>query len=180
MHTDESAKKPFFGHPKLFFATAFLVLLVCVLVLFSNHSAPKQFLEPESVSTTFETHFAPESGVEVTVGELVVRADVADTPTERKQGLSGRPSLAQGTGMWFVYETADYYTYWMPDMHFALDIIWFDEDLKVVHIQENATPEAYPETYRPNAPARYVLEVPSGMVHTHDIRLGMQAVVDTR
>ena len=47
-------------------------------------------------------------------------------PEERSQGLSGRPNLAAGTGMLFVFEQAGSYAFWMKDMRFPLDMVWID------------------------------------------------------
>lgn len=113
----------------------------------------------------------------VTFKNTVVNADVSDTEILREKGLSGRPALSDGTGMWFVYQNDGIYSYWMPDMHFPIDIIWFDKNLQVVYIQENATPESYPHVFAPNAPARYVLEVPSGFVRKNGVILGDKVTV---
>lgn len=103
---------------------------------------------------------------------VVVKADVSDTDFLRQKGLSGRASLLEGTGMWFVYPKSGIYSFWMPDMHFSIDILWFDEKFQAVHIKENATPESYPDVFTPDTPAQYVLEVPVGFVRKNGIILG--------
>ena len=47
-------------------------------------------------------------------------------------------------------------------MHFLIDIIWLPADKKVVFRQLNAEPSTYPQTFRSNKPARYVLELAAG------------------
>jgi len=113
--------------------------------------------------------------VEITLGETVVRAEVADTPERKQAGLSGRQYLNDGEGMLFVFKRPDYYAFWMPDMHISLDIIWFDSAFTIVSITEDISPESYPETFMPDAPAQYVLEVPAGFTRTHSITPGMSA-----
>jgi uncharacterized membrane protein (UPF0127 family) len=108
----------------------------------------------------------------VTFRNAVVNADVADTESLREKGLSGRASLPERRGMWFVYQKDGIYSYWMPDMYFPIDIIWFDGNLRAVYLQENATPESYPHVFTPNVPARYVLEVPKGFVQKNGVLLG--------
>lgn len=108
----------------------------------------------------------------VTLKNIIVRVDVADTSALREKGLSGRASLSEESGMWFVYEKNGIYSFWMPDMHFPIDIIWFDENLRVVYVQKNATPESYPHVFTPDVPARYVLEVPAGFVQKNGVILG--------
>lgn len=106
------------------------------------------------------------------LGETTVRVEVVDTPEKRTLGLSGREKLAQGTGMLFVFETEDIYGIWMKDMNFPLDIIWFNEYGEVIYFVENATPDSYPKTFLPPTPSLYVLEVPTGFVEEHHIKVG--------
>jgi uncharacterized membrane protein (UPF0127 family) len=108
----------------------------------------------------------------VVIGTVPIKIDVADSDEERQRGLSGRQILPEGTGMLFIMPTNGYPSVWMPDMHFALDILWIDDTLKVVHIEEDVRPESYPATFRPDVPARYFLEVPSGFVQKNNIALG--------
>lgn len=113
----------------------------------------------------------------VTFKNVVVNVVVADTEALREKGLSSRVSLSDGTGMWFAYQEDGIYSYWMPDMHFPIDIVWFDANLRAVYLQENATPESYPHVFTPNVPSRYVLEVPSGFVQKNGVTLGDKVTV---
>ena len=107
----------------------------------------------------------------IKIGDAVIKVDIAKTPKERQKGLSGRNKLNDGEGMLFVYDISGIYTFWMPDMNFALDIVWIDADMKVVYIKENAMPENYPEKYTPFKLAKYVLEVPSGYTKKMNIQV---------
>lgn len=113
----------------------------------------------------------------VTFKNVVVNAEVSDTEALREKGLSGRTSLLDGRGMWFVYQKSGIYSYWMPDMNFPIDIIWFDENLRVTYIQKNATPESYPHIFTPNTTARYVLEVPASFAQKNGVILGESVLV---
>jgi len=113
----------------------------------------------------------------ITVGSNTLAVDVADTPAKRQQGLSGRESLVQGSGMLFVFPQAGKWGFWMKDMRFAIDIIWADDDGVIVTIWPNVTPNTYPKVFYPHAPARYVLEVPAGYAATAGIGVGQKIVV---
>ena len=116
----------------------------------------------------------------VSFGDATFAVEVADTPEERQQGLSDRPSLAKDRGMLFVYEIPYQYTFWMPRMHFPLDMIWIDGDCVVVDITRDAQPEdeekirTDPTYYSPRQPALYVLEVNSGIAAASGIDPGDQ------
>lgn len=95
-----------------------------------------------------------------------------DTDAARQKGLSGRDSLPSNAAMLFIFDTDDHWGIWMKDMKFPIDIIWLDKDYTVVDIKENASPESYPDVFRPRVPARYVLEVNAGVVSNNAILIG--------
>lgn len=104
--------------------------------------------------------------------QATVTAEVADTEILRIRGLSGHAPLPPDAGMWFDFGSPQHADIWMKDMNFPIDILWFDEDLRAVHIKENALPESYPEVFSPTVPSRYVLEVPAGFVKEKGVSLG--------
>jgi uncharacterized membrane protein (UPF0127 family) len=104
--------------------------------------------------------------------------EIASTPEAQQRGLSGRTSLAPNHGMLFDFtsEGEGTYGFWMPDMRFPLDIIWFNAQRQVVYIQQNLppcppAPQACP-VFAPPVNALYVLEVNAGFVQAHNVSLG--------
>ena len=99
---------------------------------------------------------------EVKIGGKSITVEIADSPEERTQGLSGRTSLPKNHGILFVFDEAKKYPFWMKDMKFPIDIIWIN-DGGVVDITLHANPEIYNNSsltiYKPKEPAQYVLEV---------------------
>lgn len=129
-----------------------------------------------SLSMTTEESSAIDQHHNVMVGSSRVRAFIADTDMLREKGLSGVESLADDEGMLFVFERPDLHSFWMPDMHFSIDMIWIDANKKIIGVSENAQPlidGARPVYYHPPAPAQYVLEVPAGFFHKHALKKGM-------
>ena len=108
----------------------------------------------------------------LTIRDTTVSASVANTDALRELGLSDRKSLAANAGMLFVFEAPDRYSFWMKDMYFPLDLLWISADHIVVDITENATPESFPATFSPKAPAQFVLEVNAGFVAQHHLVVG--------
>lgn len=104
-----------------------------------------------------------------------INAEFVENLELQRKGLSGRENLGHDQGMMFVYdEESITRCFWMKDMNFAIDMIWLDEDKKVVHIKENVTPETYSESFCPDEPAQYVLEVASGVAAELEIEEGVQ------
>lgn len=108
----------------------------------------------------------------IVVGETSILVDVVDTAEERKRGLSGRRELPENNGMFFIFQESSTHGFWMKDMNFAIDIIWFNEYGEAVYFVENIKPETYPTIFASPEESRYVLEVPAGFVEREGIKLG--------
>ena len=91
--------------------------------------------------------------------------ELADDDAERARGLMFRDAMAEDRGMLFVHDTQEPQPYWMKNTRIALDILYFDNDRKLVAQQRDVPPcslgDACP-SYPSNAPARYVLELNAG------------------
>lgn len=138
-----------------------LALAAGIFIVWSNTAhAPTQESSPAAKTT------------DVWLGSGHVWAEIVDTPESRSRGLSGRPSLDEGTGMLFVFEEDGMHGFWMKDMNFPIDMLWLDADKKIIFIAAGVPPESYPQTFAPSAPARYVLEVPAGWAERNGVRVG--------
>ena len=60
-------------------------------------------------------------------------------------------------------------------MKYDIDIIWLDENKKVIDIKQNAEVSSYPEVFCPKSDSRYVLELENGSTNRFNIKLGDQA-----
>lgn len=152
---------------------SFLVIIIFFLAGFFliNHFTPTQ--PPPTVGGGAESGGGKIQ--HVNIAEQEIKVDLALTAAEQEQGLSGRPGLAENTGMLFVFPNPGNYQFWMKDMNFPIDMIWLSSDLKVVYIEKNATPESYPETFGPgenDGSAKYVLEVVSGFSDKNNLKVG--------
>ena len=110
--------------------------------------------------------------VMMSIGGQVVYARVADTEGERARGLSGTSRLGSDEAMLLVFDAPGRWGIWMKDMRYNLDIVWLDNDKKVIYKAENISPDTYPTTFLPNQEARYVVELPAGFIARHDVGLG--------
>ncbi len=99
---------------------------------------------------------------EVMLGDFSFTLEIADTPLLQERGLSYRAGLAPNTGMLFAFDTPRVLKFWMKDMNFPIDIIWLDQNKKVVHIEHSLSPSTYPDSFGPETPTQYVIEIPAG------------------
>ena len=116
----------------------------------------------------------------VRIGSINIPVEIAETEAARKKGLSDRPSLDKNKGMLFVFSKPDFYSFWMPNMNFSIDIIWIN-DGEVIGItpdvSNNFDPKN-PRTYSPPQPAQYVLEVNAGFGAKKNIKIGDAVVLE--
>lgn len=110
--------------------------------------------------------------VELKINDVEVQIELADTIAKRTLGLSGRDFLSENRGMFFIFDEPGFYSFWMRDMNFAIDIIWIDENFNIIDITKNVTPESFPKTFKPQEPVKYVLEVNSGWAGNNSIKVG--------
>ena len=110
----------------------------------------------------------PDGAPTVRVGSASFSVELALSPEERQQGLSGRQSLARNAGMLFVFEEERTLHFWMKDMLFPLDILWIDARCRLAGVAAGVpTPppgagnDEIPRAQSPS-PARFVLEVNAG------------------
>lgn len=113
--------------------------------------------------TDDRTHlYAPEGRISI---------EKAVSPEQRRQGLSNRQSLDSKNGMIFVFESSDKHCFWMKDTFIPLDMVWLDENKKVVYVYENAKVESE-EAICPDKVAAYVLEVNAGQADKLGLEIG--------
>lgn len=130
----------------------------------------------EVVQKTVEEEFFPKTEL-MTIASTSVQASVAATWPERIKGLSDSPYLPKGIVKFFVFDTNGIHSIWMIDMKYSIDIIWVDENNKIVDIKEKATPESYPEIFSPKEPALYVIETEAGFVYDNKIEIGQNVTL---
>ena len=111
----------------------------------------------------------------IKVDDVPLEVQIADTEPRRVRGLMFQDQLPYDQGMIFVFDGPGNYSLWMLNMQFSLDMIWFDKDGKVVHIETDIPPcksaleIATCQSIVPEGEAVYVLEVTAGFVDQNNI-----------
>jgi hypothetical protein len=108
----------------------------------------------------------------------VLQTEVMVKDEDRAMGLMFRPSLPYDHGMLFLFERPDFHGIWMKNCKFPIDILWLDEQHRVVHVAEKVPPcrkEPCP-VYQPLRRASYVVELNAGQARREKAKVG--ATVD--
>jgi uncharacterized membrane protein (UPF0127 family) len=104
----------------------------------------------------------------------VLQSEVMVKDEDRAMGLMFRPSLPLDRGMLFVFDEPDFHGIWMKNCKFPIDIVWLDENHKVVQVAESVPPctkDPCP-AYSPLRRAAYVVEMNSGQARKEKVLLG--------
>ncbi len=155
-----------------------IVLLIIVVSLTVFFLFSKNSLELDNSTNTNQKQDSLKK-VTVTIRDKKVIAELADSPAKQSKGLMFRESMNENSGMLFVFNNSSIRSFWMANTKIELDMIWADENKKIVFIHNNVPPctktgnlQAYCTRYKPDMPAKYVLEVNGGWVKKNNIKLG--------
>lgn len=146
----------------LVFSFTFCLLLTAYCLLFPNVVTAEQTVLPEHVC----------------FHEQCLTVEIADNNEERTRGLQAREFLPEGEGMLFIFPATSVYRFWMKDTLIALDMVFLDEDRRIVGIERDVPPcegDPCPE-YGPAQRSLYVLEANAGYADGLGLKAGDQAV----
>ena len=112
------------------------------------------------------------------IGSQSFEVEIADNALVQARGLSGRDSLPENRGMFFIFPDLGKRSFWMVGMKFPLDIIWIKGD-RVVGFSENLPPAIALNTELYSSPesVNKVLEINAGLVKKLNIREGDKIVL---
>ena len=84
-----------------------------------------------------------QAGLEITTqsGRLInFQVEVAYQDKDRRQGLMFRKNLGPDQGMLFIFPFAHHLSFWMKNTHLPLDIIFIDQQCRIVNVEANNQP----------------------------------------
>jgi uncharacterized membrane protein (UPF0127 family) len=105
--------------------------------------------------------------IRIEVGGTPLDVTVASTPRSQAKGYMGAESEpSEGTGILFVYDLDAPLSFWMKNVKFPLDIMFFDSNFDLVDHQSMEPADDLQDhiipRYTSSKPARFAIEVKSG------------------
>ena len=151
---------------KVLLIFALLLLVVGIMLFAQNYSKIGSFPFKKNPTVTINGHN--------------FKVNVAGSQKEREIGLSQIADLPQDQGMIFIFEKPAYYSFWMKNMKFPIDIIYINDD-KIVTIKGKVQPPTSQEgsiIYTPSDPADKVLEINAGLSEKYNFTKGDKVKID--
>ncbi len=142
-----------------------VILFFVFLFLFLNRDSNFDQISLNQKQENLKTSF-------IKIKDTILNVEIADTLEKRTLGLGKRKNLLENNGMLFIFEQKGPHFFWMKDMNFPIDIIWFDENQKVIFIEQKIDPSSYPNLFGTELESKYVLETVSGFVEKNQIKVG--------
>jgi uncharacterized membrane protein (UPF0127 family) len=112
--------------------------------------------------------------MEITRGAQPVQkisVEIAKTTREMEYGLMFRHDMAADHGMIFIFPFPQRIRMWMKNTFLPLDMVFFDDQQKVIAIVNNTKPQDE-SIIDPGMDARYVLEINAGQAKKWNLRNG--------
>jgi uncharacterized protein len=114
--------------------------------------------------------FAQHPVAQLNAGMHLIRAEVVSDPGTRAQGLMHRKTLAQGSGMLFIFDEHATHCMWMKNTLIPLSVAFVDDRGTIVNIADME-----PQTEASHCaaqPVKYALEMNRGWFAARGIKPG--------
>jgi|CXWL01.1.fsa_nt_gi uncharacterized membrane protein (UPF0127 family) len=111
----------------------------------------------------------------VTPNGGIIAVEIAVTPQQQEQGLMFRKSLAENSGMLFIFDQERMMSFWMKNTLIPLDVIFLDQQGTVVDIQTMPpclSEQAECPSYPAKGKAKYALEINAGKAEKLGLKNG--------
>jgi uncharacterized membrane protein (UPF0127 family) len=113
---------------------------------------------------------------QVVIGGDTWAVEIASSEADRVSGLSNRKILFNKTGLLFAFDKMSTQSFWMKDTLIPIDMVFFDNNWKIVEIDSNLQPNSFPKTFGGDLKSQYVLEINAGEANIYGLEVGDQAI----
>ncbi len=109
----------------------------------------------------------------VFLGDEKFTVEYAISDSQKQKGLMFRKKLCEKCGMLFDFGTEQEIRMWMKNTIIPLDMIFMNENKKIIYIEKYTVPYSL-KTIKSPIPARYVLELNAGVSQKYQIKIGLK------
>lgn len=134
-----------------------IILILCIILLVLIILKIDHLISPQTVK----------------IGNHTFSLYLATTSRDQEVGLARFSKIESNQGMLFLFDKPDYYSFWMKNMKFPIDIIFISQNRIVDIFQNVPTPKNNNNlpTYTTGEKADKVLEINAGLSNAYKIRI---------
>jgi len=103
--------------------------------------------------------------------KLILINNIFQTEKETEKGLMFIKEIPEDIGSLFIMSNIQIWYFWMANTYVSLDIIFLDNNFKIVGFVENTEILSTTPLYV-NEPSKYIIEVKRGYVKKNNINIG--------
>ena len=159
-----------------------LLLAITLIIIFCDSSLAKKTKkiikpDPAEFNTNFKNYnqkIIIVNNYNQTIAEFMVA--IADNDEKRSYGLMNIEYLPENLGMLFLKDSPQQIFMWMKNTKISLDMIFFNQDLKINYIKKNATPFSL-DTIASGENSIGVLEIKGGIADKLKIKDGYKILI---
>ena len=108
--------------------------------------------------------------IQLNAGIHVIRAELANTPESRMQGLMFRKTLGTSDGMLFVFDEPERQCMWMRNTYVPLSVAFIDAKGAILNVEDM---EPLTEnSHCASGPAKFALEMSKGWFASRGLKAG--------
>ena len=111
----------------------------------------------------------------IKIDDSIIDVEIAESDAERQRWLMFRnEEFPLNSAMILVYPKSDHYALWLLNIQYNLDIMWFNEEGKLVYYIKDAKPCENPLdphncTYKTTVPSKYIVVSTEGFIKRNNI-----------
>jgi uncharacterized membrane protein (UPF0127 family) len=164
-----------------------ILLIILIILLFISSTLIFWLgLSPKTFHNFF--YMFPDTGQTITSepvlglkGQIIIRdntwnVEIAMNEEDRASGLSYRKDLRINDGLLFVFDSLGNHSFWMKDMLIPIDMIFFDDNWKIIRIEANLSPNSFPKIFGDKVKSKYVLEINANESISNGLQVGDMAI----
>ncbi|MCK0156402.1 DUF192 domain-containing protein [Cellulophaga sp. F20128] len=147
-----------------------LLILSVLFIIVGCKEKPVKIIERATATFSKEATLTITKAKDSTLA-LQLDIEIAETEYETQTGLMDRDSMDENQGMLFIFPDVSMHSFYMKNTKIALDLLYIDDNLKIVSFKKNAKP-LDESSLSSEVPVQYVLEINAGLADKYGLEVG--------
>lgn len=153
----------------IIFFIIILILSICINTLYfvqSDNIIHSEKQQTINANIKYLENLTDNDSVELCLERQIENClllEVAKSNQKKTEGLMFYEDMRENYGMFFVFDTSAIQSFWMKNTYIPLDIIFLNESLTIINIENATEINQTNKIYSSTAPSKFVIEVNYGV-----------------